>query len=88
MKLYVLYRPNSEYARQVEEFIHDFTSVHPDRQLETIDLNTREGAGMATLYDVVSYPAILATANDGQLLKSWEGPELPLMDELAYYAHD
>jgi hypothetical protein len=49
-----------------------------------MDVNTKEGARTAELYDVVQYPAVLALANDGQLLKAWQG-DFPLMNELAYY---
>ena len=40
---------------------------------------------MASLYDIMNYPAILALRDDGSILKTWEGDELPLMDEVAYY---
>ena len=52
-----------------------------------VDLNTRDGSSTASLYDVMQYPAILALTDDGQLVKEWEGQSLPLMNEVAYYAH-
>lgn len=88
MKLVVLFQSNSEHTRQVEEYVRDFLRVEPSRHIEALDLSSKRGAEVAKLYDVVKYPAILALANDGQLLKDWQGPELPLMNEIAYYAHD
>jgi hypothetical protein len=85
MKVLVLYRPNSEHGRLIEEFIYDYQSRHSDR-LEILNIDTREGSAMATLYDVVQYPAILVLQNDGYLYKSWQGDQLPLMDEVASYA--
>ena len=88
MKVYVLYRPRSEHSRLVEEFVHEFEHRSVDRRLEVLDIDSRDGSATASLYDVLSYPAILALTDDGQMLKSWIGEEVPpLMDELAYYAH-
>lgn len=80
----VLYRPNSEHARHVEEYIRDFIYVQPSRKVELIDVDSKEGIAMAELYDIVQYPTIVAIDESGQLQRSWSG-ELPLSDELAYY---
>lgn len=86
MKVVVLYRPNSEHARKIEEFARNFEHSAPGRKLELVSLDTRDGASTATIYDVMQYPAILALSNDGQVIKEWEGEMLPLMNEVAYYA--
>jgi hypothetical protein len=85
MKVIVLYRPNSEHSRQVEEFVHDFIRYEPDRKVDLIDVDSPYGVSQCQLYDIMSYPAIIAKAEDGTLLRSWAG-ELPMMDELSYYA--
>lgn len=86
MKVLILYRPNSEHGRPVEEFIHDYQRRHNADHLEVLNLDTREGSATATLYDIVQYPAILVIQNDGIIQKVWEGGSLPLMDEVASYA--
>lgn len=86
MKVVILYYPDAEHSRLVEEFVHDFQHQHTGRQIELLSLNTREGANQADLYGVVDYPAILAIADDGQLLKHWQGTVLPLMRDVAGYA--
>ena len=85
MKVYVLYHPHSESARRVEEFVHDYQRIHGGT-VETVSLETREGAAMASLYDILQYPAILATRENGEMLQTWQGEQLPLMDEVAAYA--
>ena len=85
MKVIVLYRPNSEHARQIETFIQDYHNQHGNARLEVLDIDSREGSALASLYDIMRYPTILALANDGMVLKTWEGDALPLMDEVAYY---
>lgn len=87
MKVLMLYRPNSEHARIVEEFARDYSRQNAGNKLNMVDLNTRDGSSTASLYDVMQYPAILALTDDGQLIKEWEGNNLPLMSEVAYYAH-
>jgi hypothetical protein len=86
MKILILYRPESEHARTVEEFIHDFQRRHNTHHLEVLNIDSRDGIATATLYDVMQYPAILVLQNDGAVQKAWEGDSLPLMDEVAAYA--
>jgi hypothetical protein len=87
MKVLVIYRPNSEHGRLVEEFIHEFQRRYGDAHLEILNIDTRDGSATASLYDVVQYPAILILQNDGYLQKSWEGNDLPLMNEVFAYAN-
>ena len=89
MKVLVLYRPNSDHASDVESFVRDFQRMHDfgRSKLELVSVNTRDGAATASLYDVMSYPSILAINDDGSLLNSWIGAPLPLMDEVAGYMY-
>lgn len=87
MRLLVLYRPNSEHGRRIEEFVHDYQSRHRGDRLEVLNVDTRDGSAMATLYDVMQYPAILILQTDGYVQKIWQGEALPLMDEVASYAN-
>jgi len=89
VKLLILYRPDSEHSTDVESFVRDFQSRYEvGRKLELVSLNTRDGAATASLYDVMSYPAILALNGDGSVLNMWEGMPMPLMDEVAGYAYN
>jgi hypothetical protein len=87
MKVVVIYRPDSEYARIVETFIHEYQIRHDDKKLEVLNVDSREGSATASLYDIMQQPAILALRDDGSVLRSWEGSELPLLDEVASYAY-
>jgi len=88
VKLLVLYRPNSEHDTEVESFVRDFQRRYEvGKKIEMVSINTRDGAATASLYDIVAYPAILVLGNDGSLVNFWQGTPLPLMDEVAGYAH-
>lgn len=86
MKVVVLYHPISEHARHVEEYAHDFERTK-NIPMQKISLETPEGAHLARLYDIVQYPAIAVTQDNGNLMKHWEGMPLPLMNEVAGYFH-
>ncbi len=89
MKIHILYRPNSEHSRKIEEYAHDFSRTVSSDDIELVSLDTREGASLASLYDIVRYPAVVVLDDGGGLLKYWQGEEEapPLMNELAAYAH-
>jgi hypothetical protein len=89
MKVLVLYRPNSEHARRVEEFLRDLQHEHDIDQgsLQILDVDSRDGIATASLYDVMSTPAIVVTDNLGSYIKSWIGEELPLMRDIAEYTY-
>ncbi len=84
MKVQILYRPNSEFARSVEEYARDFEKQR-GKKIELISLDTLEGADKARLYDITNYPAVLASREDGGMLAFWQGVPLPLMNEVAAY---
>ena len=84
MKVVILYHPNSEFARSVEEYAHEFERTR-HKSIELVSLDTPEGSNMARLYDITVYPAMLALQNDGQLLNYWQGPQMPIMNEVAAY---
>lgn len=86
MRVVVLYRPNSEYDRVVEEFAREFSRRYPDKKIELISVNTRDGSATASLYDILRYPAVLALSDDGRVIQEWHEQRLPLMSEVSYYA--
>jgi hypothetical protein len=87
MKMVILYHPQSDHARTVESFARDFAR-QTGHGMELISLESRDGAAMASLYDIVRYPAILALNERSELQKDWQGPVMPLVNELSYYVQE
>ncbi len=85
MRVVVVYRDPSEFARPVEEFLRHFKTV-TGRELETLDPDTRDGIGFCTTYDIVQYPTVVALTDDGQLQNLWAGLPLPTVNEVSAYA--
>lgn len=84
MKAFMLIRPNSEAERAAREFLHDFEK-QTGKTLEVINADSPEGAQLAQLYDATNFPAVLAVADDGSLLQSWQGGQLPRISEVSFY---
>jgi len=83
----ILYHPKSEQDRPVRELVFNYKR-QTGKDLETISLETVEGADMAKLYGIVDYPALVARDNQGKLLKLWQGKALPLINEISFYDQD
>lgn len=86
MKTVILYHPKSEFAGMAEDYKRDYELRHHGQKIELLSLETVEGAELAKLYGVVRYPAVLAIADNGSLLKLWQDRPWPLFDEIVAYA--
>ncbi len=84
MSVMIFYKSASEHARAVRGFLFDFER-QTARTLEEIDPETQHGAELCRLYDIVEYPTIVATTEDGQLRNLWRGLPLPTIDEVSAY---
>lgn len=82
MKVMILYRPNSEQARLVEEYVRDIDRQQ-NVQIQLVDVDTPAGRTMMTLYDITRHPALVVSREDGQLVQLWVDEQLPLMQEVA-----
>lgn len=87
MKVIVVYREESDHARAVIDFLRDYQR-QTGRELPTVDPESAEGAQFCRTYDIVEYPSVVATSDDGVLQNLWRGLPLPLINELSYYDHD
>lgn len=85
MQVAMLYRPNTEHEREITEYVREFQHRYPESKIDLISLDTQAGDDLARVYDIIDYPALLARADDGHLLKDWQGMPLPLMNEVAFY---
>lgn len=84
MRAVVIYRPESEHARAVEEYLDNFKR-QTGRELETLDPDSKEGRQFCETYDILEYPSILALSDDGHMQNLWRGLPLPTINEVSYY---
>ncbi len=85
MRLVVVYRDNTDYARELLTWIADFEH-QTGKKVERLDPDTPEGEMFCRARDIVEYPSIVAVDNDGKVLKHWAGRKLPLIDNVSYFA--
>lgn len=84
MRTVVIYKDQTDYAREVIEYLNDFTR-QTGHELETIDPDTKDGADFCRSYDIVEYPSVVALSDDGSLQNLWRGLPLPTISEVSYY---
>lgn len=84
MRVIVLYKPESEFSRVVEEFTHEF-ETRTSHKIELVNVDSRQGDSLARLYDIVQYPSVVVVRDDEQLVKSWSGVPLPLVNDVDGY---
>lgn len=84
MRVVVVYKEETEYARMVADFLRDFKR-QTGRELETLDPDTSEGSSFCRAYDIVEYPSLIAISDDGVLQQLWRGLPFPTISEVSYY---
>ena len=86
MRAIIVWHEQTDYAREVREWLDDFERTLGPGRIESIDPETREGSDFAEAYDVVEYPTILALDEEtGKVLSQWRGTPLPQIDQVAYW---
>ena len=84
MKVVVVYKGDTDYAREVTDYLRDFHR-QTGKELETLDPDTADGASFCRTYDIVEYPSVVAMSDDGRMQNLWRGRPLPTISEVSYY---
>lgn len=84
MRTAVIYKYESDHAREVLNYLRDFR-LQTGHELEEIDPDSREGAGFCRTYDIVEYPTVVALSDGGGLQQMWRGRPLPTISEVSFY---
>ena len=84
MRVVVVYKDETDYARTVLDFLRDF-EAQTGHALETINPDTAEGSQFCEAYDIVEYPTIIALSDDSIMQNMWRGLPLPTISEISYY---
>lgn len=87
MRIVVLYRPESENSRRVEDYVSDFERFHPGDKLDVMNVDSPEGIELMRIYGIIEQPTVLAMSNDGVAQQIWQGVDkMPTMNDLIYYS--
>lgn len=85
MRVIVVYKEQSDHARSVITFMHDFTR-QTGKILEVMDPETRAGITFCQTYDIMQYPTMVCLDDNGVLQNIWAGLPFPTISEVSYYA--
>ena len=84
MRVAVAYRLESDHAREVLDYLRDF-SRQTGHEIEEINPDYPDGAHFCRTYDIVEYPTLVAMSDDGQMQNMWRGRPLPTISEVSFY---
>ena len=84
MRIVVIYKHFSDHARAVEEWIDQFER-RGGYEVEQMDPESPDGELFCTARDIVQYPTIAVTGEDGKTYEMWSGSPLPVIDEVIGY---
>lgn len=84
MRVVVVYKNESDYARDVLDFLRDFER-QTGHVLETLDPDSIEGESFCRAYDIVEYPTMIALSDDALMQNTWTGLPLPTISEVSFY---
>ena len=84
MKVAVVYHLESDHAREVLDYLRDF-SRQTGHVIEEVNPDSPDGAHFCRTYDIVEYPTLVAMSDDGQMQNMWRGRPLPTISEVSFY---
>lgn len=84
MKAYIVYREESDHARAVIDYMREFER-RTGHAPQVINPDTKEGSDFCSVYDIMQYPTVVATGDDGVMQNMWSGLPLPTINEVSYY---
>ena len=87
MKVVVVYKQESDYARAVLDWLRDFQR-QTGKSIEEVNPDDRAGAALCRTYDIVEYPTFIALDNQSRLQNMWRGKTLPTISEVSYYVRE
>jgi fructoselysine-6-P-deglycase FrlB-like protein len=84
MRVVVIYKEQTDYARQVIDYIADFKR-QTGHDLEVLDPESPAGIDFTQTYDIMELPMLIAISNEGVMQNTWAGLPLPTISEVSYY---
>ena len=84
MRVVVLSKENTDYARTVTDYLRDFKRF-TGNDLQITDPETPDGVSFCKTYDIMEFPTVVAITDTGVLQMQWRGIPLPTINEVSYY---
>ena len=85
MKIRIFIRGDAPEMRDAQELSMRIKESS-DIEIETLDIEDREGKEVAEVYDITAVPSFLVTTDDGVVINSWVG-KVPAEFEIKNVIH-
>ena len=86
MRIVVVWKDNTEYAREVTDWIREMERKVGSGKIESVNPDTVEGEIFCTPREIMEFPVGMALKSDGATVREWVGSPLPQPEDVAYYA--
>ena len=83
MRVVCVYRDNEDYSRTVSDWLEDYYRK-TGREIEVLDPDVEDR--FCQTYEIMEYPTIIALDGNGSPRMMWQGKQMPLIDDVNYYA--
>ena len=83
MRVVCVFRDNQDYTRTVTDWLEDFYR-RTGREIEVIDPDKDDQ--FCRVHEIMVFPSIVAIDSYGTTKMMWSGKEMPLIDDVNYYA--
>ncbi len=84
MRVVILTKERTDYARDVEIYLGDFKR-QTGHDIDVLDPESPAGVSFCEAYGVLEFPTIVAISDGGQMQNMWKGLPLPTISEVSYY---
>ena len=84
MRVVVVWRDYTEYAREVTSWMEDFKKF-TGKEVESLDPDSIEGEIFVKARDIVQYPTVVVTKDDGVVVREFKGTPLPQFEDVSYF---
>ena len=85
MRVVCFYREGEDYSRTVSDWLEDFYR-RTGRRIEVIDPD--DDNNFCENSDIWVFPTIVALDGNGTIKMMWSGKDMPLIDDVNFYALD
>ena len=83
MRVVCIFHDNEDYTRTVTDWLEDFYR-RTGREIEQMDPDVEDN--FCRVHEIMVFPTIAAIDNYGSVKMLWQGKEMPLIDDVNYYA--
>lgn len=84
MRVVVVWRDNTEYAREVISWMEEFERA-TGKSIESLSPDSIDGEIFVRARDIMQYPTVVVVKDDGIVVREFKGTPLPQFEDVSYF---